>query len=198
MNPTPPSSDDAALRAIEALESESNQLDETVIDEVSIDQPVVPAPYAGPATPPSAPVPTIASLDIPEPVAPPINPAAAPSAIAQSLSETLKNAPDAPPPINIFGVGKKKSKKPTVITLVIILIIGLGIGGYFAYQYFIATPQTTTQVNVPADETSPEATTLTDNSEAVNTEAAQIQTDLSGIDSTSYDEVTLSDKTLYE
>jgi len=199
MNPTPPSSDDAALRAIEALESESNALVDTDVDASPVLQPPMNNQYAGPATPPSAPPPSIATLDAPEPVvATPVNPATVPSAIAQSLSESLKNAPDAPPPVNLFKEGNRRSKKPVLVTLIIILIIGLGVGGYFAYQHFVATPQVTNQTPAPVEETTPEATVLTDDADAINTEATQMETSVKAIDSSAYDDTSLSDASLYE
>ena len=225
MNPsngmTPPGNtptsagDEAALKAIEALEVESNQLP---AEPVALMPPAT--PYATPPTPamtnptPAAPIPaasqslapavplTVPTTPLPAelPIAP-ANPIAPPtSQAALSLAASLRS--DIPPATTSATFDPfpqtKKSKKPVVILIVVLLLIGLGVGGYFGWQYLQSsktTPAATQPVQtVEEEETAPK---ITDTEEGINNDIKGMETTLDSMSDEDYSDTTLSDATLY-
>jgi hypothetical protein len=169
-----PASDAAALQAIEALEAESNELPESPSE--------TPIP-ATPATPPvtqatQAPVMT--------------------SSPAPDIAASLNEEPTAPASTEFqpFAGKKKSAKKPLIIIAAILVVIGLGIGGYFGWQYLQSQNNTTAPIqNVPEEEISGEGTEPTNTS--LSEDITEIETELDTIEDTEYDDETLSDETLY-
>ena len=198
----PPSAgDEAALQAIEALETESNAIpgaESTVptagmADPAAIAPsiPVDPTPTTGPVITeplvPTTPVATEPAPTTPTPTPVPINP----------LTESLKDdVPAASSPNDTFQpfAKPKKSKKGIVILVIILILAVLGAGGYFGWQYLQSQNTPAPVVNVPEQT---QTTTPTDTEESINTSITDIEAQLSELDDSEYADTTLSDTTLY-
>lgn len=202
-NPNLPNSaaDDAALKAIEALESESSPVElptepaevsappaATPIVDVAPPTPAIPTPVT-PTTPaPQTPVIPAESI---QPTAPPapVESSTVQSSVARELNE------GEPTPTTTFQpfVKKKRSKAPLII-LVIVLLGLLGAGGYFGWQYLQSQqtkPATQTQ-------TTEEPPVEQDSLESVNATVNDMQAQLDALDDANYADSTLSDTALYE
>jgi uncharacterized protein HemX len=177
-----PSSDAAALQAIEALEAESNELPES--PSMAAAQPNSVTPSATPIVQtPEAPV-----------VATPTS-----STPAPDIAASLKEAPATPTSTEFqpFAGKKKSSKKPVIIVAIILLVIGLAVGGYFGWQYLQSQNNTPAPIqNIPADQT-PEEDTNEPTEASLSDDITEIEAELDAIEDTEYDDETLSDETLY-
>lgn len=204
--PTPSSStsagDDAAMKAIDALESESNKLDgaDALADTST------PGSASPESTTPAAPV-------INEPLTP-STPSEAPT--ASTLTDTP--ASDVPKPLDTeaanaapapvigsagtfqpFDQGKKKSSKKSLIILIIVLVVlVLGAGGYFGWQYLQGLNTPTPAATTPGETTLEDENEITDSEESVNATIDEIEASLQDVDDTEFADTTLSDSALYE
>jgi|GEM_PF-1008079 len=210
--PEPLGDDAAALRAIEALEAESNALP----GEAEPDAPFItptPAPVFNPPiipaeeiTPPASieestpsvepalsetPAPTVIEEAPAQPATPPL------TGIALSLNETLKNEqPVAQSTFQAFPKVKKSPKKALIVIAVILLLAGLGVGGYFGWTY-LQNQQPKDQATTPVVTETEEPVTA-DTEESVNSTITDIETQLEATDDGPYDDSTLTDETLYK
>lgn len=209
---TSPEADAAALQAIEALEAEESPIVElgesastndgdTIAVNVTSAEPtplVVPssAPIATP-TPvesvSSTPFSTFGSnggIDSPAP--------AFGAAIASTLKEEAPTSTASPDP---FGP-KKKSKKGLIIAIVLILVLaGGGVAGYFVWQSLSAPAVTNTVEEQPGGDlpSNPDQDLNTaPTSESVETEASTIESDLNSVDTSELNDATLNDASLLQ
>ena len=209
---TSPEADAAALQAIEALEAEESPIVElgesastndgdTIAVNVTSAEPtplVVPssAPIATP-TPvesvSSTPFSTFGSnggIDSPAP--------AFGAAMVSSLKEDAPTSTIAPDP---FGP-KKKSKKGLIIAIVLILVLaGGGVAGYFVWQSLSAPAVTNTVEEQPGGDlpSNPDQDLeTTPTAESVESEASTIESDLNSVDTSELNDATLNDASLLQ
>ena len=210
---TSPEADAAALQAIEALEAEESPIVElgesastndgdTIAVNVTSTEPtplVVPssAPIATP-TPvesvSSTPFSTFGSnggIDSPAP------------AFGAAMTSTLKEeAPTSTASPDPFGP-KKKSKKGLIVAIVIILVLAGGsVAGYFVWQS-LSTPAATSETaeeqpggDLPSNPDQDLETTPT--AESVESEASTIESDLNSVDTSELNDATLNDASLLQ
>lgn len=175
--PPAPTDDEATMQAIQKLESEDNLVE-------------APEPVAPPAQPAPEPAPVVVE---PEPTAPqptetPAEPVAEqPAAQAEPQPISTGFQPFPPP--------KKKSPALAIVLVVILVLAGLGVGGYYGWQYLQSLPANTVQssaetTDVDTSEDQPvQEVDLEDN---INS----FESDLEELDSTDFQETTLSDDAL--
>jgi hypothetical protein len=199
---TPPTAgDEAALKAIEALETESNAIpgaeSTTPTNGMSAQTPTAPInpsftpPMNGPIITEPLVQTTPVSLD-----SSPVTTDSAPMT-PNPLTESLRDdVPAATTPNDTFQpfAKPKKSKKGIIILVVILVLTLLGAGGYFGWQYLQSQNTLAPAITVP--ETA-ETTTPTDTEGDVNTSITDIEARLSVLDDSEYEGATLSDATLY-
>ena len=206
--------DDAMLQAIEALEAQTIDPDpKPLVPET----PATPAPVI--ATPAAAPEPAPAPVVTPPPVATPLTaieptpvtteaPTApltpesstTPTDPSSAIAAALARGPEATTPQSTYQPFPKKKlgKKPLLIILAIILVAGLGVGGYFGWQY-LNSQQPSPIVNGIDTSVPDEDPGIPEDSEAsVNSTASDIENQVNSIDETEYKDETLSDTALYE
>jgi UPF0755 protein len=209
--PAPSAGDEAALKAIEALETESNEvattpstIEPTTPPSPSLSEAPAPTPAPSntgpviteplvppttPATPPETGLPATPSTPATDPT-----PATNPNPIADSLKKEAPAAATGAAAFQPFAK-PKTSKKKIIILVVVLVVLILGAGGYFGWQYL-----QTQSTPAPAQITTPTVTEdveLTDTEETVTATADDIESELSGMDDTEYADTTLSDSTLY-
>lgn len=198
--------DEAALKAIEALDAESSQFDPQASAPVE-DTPVpVKSPTETPSVEPATSAPS-EPLGIPaeplptEPVSPeapqPETPAA-PSPLDQVLGD-----PSAAPlstPFQPFEAPKKPSSKVRISLIVVLVLLVLGVGGFFGWQYLQSQNTTNpAQNSTPTDQDGEDETPeVTDTETSVNSAVTEMQSDLDDINDAAYQDSTLSDATLFQ
>jgi len=204
--------DDAMLQAIEALEAQTVDPDpKPLVPET----PVTPAPVVVTPAPEPIPTPVITPAPVPTPLtvieptpvtteAPtaPITPepATAPTDPSSAIAAALARGPETTTPKSTYQPFPKKKlgKKPLLIILAIILVAGLGVGGYFGWQY-LQSQKTSPIVNGIDTSVPDEDPGLPADSEAsVNSTASDIENQVNSVDETEYKDETLSDAALYE
>lgn len=190
-------SDDAALKAIDALESESNRIDGADAVTEPITPPETPVAPPTPVTPqinepltPPSPLDSSPTPDLGSPVTTPPKPI---DEVAKDETPVIGSAAAFKP----FEGGKKKSsKKSLIILVVIVVVLALGIGGFFGWQYLQSqsTPAATdnSAVTVPEEEAA-----NTDSEDSINASIEEIESGLTDVDDAEYNDTTLNDAALY-
>jgi hypothetical protein len=191
-----PEEDAAALQAIEALEAEDtsvNIAEPTPMPSSPIETPTTPQqaqPTAFTAQPignnaPEQPTESISS----SPIAPEIPASAAIAGVLSSAPAETNNHP--------FPNQKKSSKKLILLVVALILLIGAGVAGYFAWQSMQTDNSNNTSQSVTGGD-QPGGTTQTDTEADVTEDAAALEADADSMDNSSLEDSSLSDTTLYE
>lgn len=214
-----PEADEAALQAIEALEAEENPVTPQPSDQTSTEESIPVTVNSTPSKPQAAPVEaststpfsafgasTLGADDTASPLATPSsspNEQPAPSespVVAAALASSLKDEAT-PQQSDPFGP-KKKSKKGLIIAVILVLVLAGGsVAGYFVWQSLSGTQTTdTTETETGGDLPSgPEIDLETaPTPESVESEASSIESDLNSIDNSELEDTTLNDATLYQ
>jgi uncharacterized protein HemX len=160
--------------------------------------PTEPGQIPVPPVPVSAPIPATMPLtsntgvsDQPE----------APNAAAIALANSLKEAATTEPSRAFQPFSGQKHPKKGLIIALIIIIAGLGAAGYFGWQYWQSI-QPVPAANVepapePAEEEMPvTAQPIGDTETSVNEAITDMQTELDAMDTSDYEESSLSDQAL--
>ncbi len=209
---TSPEADAAALQAIEALEAEESPIVELGESASTNDGDTIavnvtsaePTPLAVPSSAPIAtptPIESVSStpfstfgsnggIDSPAP--------AFGAAMASTLKEEAPTSTASPDP---FGP-KKKSKKGLIIAIVLILVLaGGGVAGYFVWQSLSAPAVTNTVEEQPGGDlpSNPDQDLeTTPTAESVESEASTIESDLNSVDTSELNDATLNDASLLQ
>ena len=192
----PKQDEEATMKAIADLESESNpttdENNEASTPQSSSEET---APVVEPQpTTESEPLTPDASLTKTPEVTPAQEPSSdtTPTPLPTETPETT--AQDTQNNFQPFPGEKPKSNKVFIIVLLVILAVGLGVGGYFGWQYLQSqqpTPSESPQTTDTLEEDTPTDTVPTE-SDVVT----EFETSLDDLDDGEFDDSTLSDETL--